>query len=358
MSKRSGIHPVARRAARGFSLIEMMIAMVLGLLVVGAAIGIFVSNQQAYRATEGLGRVQENVRMAFEMMARTVRESGGNPCNSTNSMPLINVLNNPANNWWSRWGVTPANAPLGSALVGFAPGAAVDGLATGAAAGQRVAGTPALVVISAEQRAATVVSHTPSTQSFVVQNANHGFQTGDLLVVCGQDSDVVSLASVTDAGVGTVRLGGLFQMSNAGGGTTIRHAIGGSTPGNASANLGPAGTEFTFGANATISRVQASVWYVGNAAAPAVGSSLYQRVLGPNGAMTTQEIIQGVQAMNLAYLLPGANAYVAADAVPAARWGEVAAVRIELTLQGTQNVDGAPITRQLVQVANLRNRSL
>lgn len=296
--------------------------------------------------------------MAFEMMARTVRESGGNPCNSTNSMPLINVLNNPANNWWSRWGVTPANAPLGSALVGFAPGAAVDGLATGAAAGQRVAGTPALVVISAEQRAATIVSHTPSTQSFVVQNANHGFQTGDLLVVCGQDSDVVSLASVTDAGVGTVRLGGLFQMSNAGGGTTIRHAIGGSTPGNASANLGPAGTEFTFGANATISRVQASVWYVGNAAAPAVGSSLYQRVLGPNGAMTTQEIIQGVQAMNLTYLLPGANAYVAADAVPAARWGEVAAVRIELTLQGTQNVDGAPITRQLVQVANLRNRSL
>ena len=68
MSKRSGIQPVARRAARGFSLIEMMIAMVLGLLVVGAAIGIFVSNQQAYRATEGLGRVQENVRMAFEMM--------------------------------------------------------------------------------------------------------------------------------------------------------------------------------------------------------------------------------------------------------------------------------------------------
>ena len=58
MSKRSGIHPVARRATRGFSLIEMMIAMVLGLLVVGAAIGIFVSNQQAYRATEGLGRVQ------------------------------------------------------------------------------------------------------------------------------------------------------------------------------------------------------------------------------------------------------------------------------------------------------------
>ena len=81
-------------------------------------------------------------------------------------------------------------------------------------------------------------------------------------------------------------------------------------------------------------------------------------VLGPNGAMTTQEIIQGVQTMNLTYLLPGANAYVAADAVPAARWGEVAAVRIELTLQGAENVDGAPITRQLVQVANLRNRSL
>ncbi|MFP3416601.1 prepilin-type N-terminal cleavage/methylation domain-containing protein, partial [Bacillus sp. SIMBA_074] len=58
-AKRSG-----RRLGRqqGFSLIELMIALVLGLLVVGAAIGIFLSNRQTYQATEGVGRAQEGVR--------------------------------------------------------------------------------------------------------------------------------------------------------------------------------------------------------------------------------------------------------------------------------------------------------
>ncbi|WP_156968866.1 PilW family protein, partial [Arenimonas metalli] len=35
--------------ARGFSLIELMIAMIIGLLVIAAAGGIFVSNKRTYR---------------------------------------------------------------------------------------------------------------------------------------------------------------------------------------------------------------------------------------------------------------------------------------------------------------------
>ena len=50
--------PTARNAVRGLTLVELMIAMMLGLLVVGSASAIFISNRQTYRATEGLGRVQ------------------------------------------------------------------------------------------------------------------------------------------------------------------------------------------------------------------------------------------------------------------------------------------------------------
>ena len=88
--------------ARGVSLIELMIAMLLGLLVVGAAIGIFLTNRQTYAATEGLGRVQENVRTAFELMARDVREAGGNPCDS--SLPTVNVTAaDPTTYWRTDW---------------------------------------------------------------------------------------------------------------------------------------------------------------------------------------------------------------------------------------------------------------
>src|SRR3546814_13863371 len=69
-----------RAHAAGFSLVELMVAMVLGLLVSGSAIGIFISNRQANRATDSLSRIQENARTAFELMARDVREAGGNPC--------------------------------------------------------------------------------------------------------------------------------------------------------------------------------------------------------------------------------------------------------------------------------------
>ena len=347
--------PRTRRQVEGLSLIEMMVALLLGLLVVSAAIGIFISNQQAYRATESLGRVQENTRMAFEVMARNVREAGGNVCNSSNTTPMINLINTPANRWWSRWGVTPGNVALGSGLLGVDAAAVTDAIGIGGNAADRVAGTPALITLAAEQRVATVVSHTPANQTFTVQNANHGFQMGDVLVVCGQDSDMVSMASAGGAGVGTVRMAGLFQMTNAGGGTTIRNAVGG-TPGNASSNLGPGGSVFTYGPNASISRVQASVWYVGNGTDPANGRSLYQLNLTANGGTIAQEIIQGVDGLTLTYLLPGANQYVAASAVPVARWPEVTAVRIDLTLRA--NVGGGQINRNLVQIANLRNRSL
>src|SRR5690606_24678346 len=85
--------------AAGFTLIELMIALLLGLLVMGAAISIFLSNRQAYTATEGLGRVQENVRFAFELMARDIREAGANPCGK--HVPLVNVISGSDANWWT-----------------------------------------------------------------------------------------------------------------------------------------------------------------------------------------------------------------------------------------------------------------
>lgn len=72
---------VQRRGnAAGFSLIELMIAMALGLLVLGAAIAVFQSNQRTFSANEGQNRIQEGARAAYEMMARDIRAAGGTAC--------------------------------------------------------------------------------------------------------------------------------------------------------------------------------------------------------------------------------------------------------------------------------------
>ena len=85
----------------GMTLIELMISLVLGLLVVGAAIGMFVSNRQVFRATDNLSYVQENGRVAFELLARELRQAGGTPC--SRNIPIVNVLNNTAA-WGTNWG--------------------------------------------------------------------------------------------------------------------------------------------------------------------------------------------------------------------------------------------------------------
>ncbi|WP_449447865.1 PilW family protein [Thermomonas brevis] len=64
----------------GFGLIELMVAMVLGLLVLGAAIAVFQSNLRTFNANDGQNRVQENARVAYELLSKDVRSTGSSAC--------------------------------------------------------------------------------------------------------------------------------------------------------------------------------------------------------------------------------------------------------------------------------------
>src|SRR5688572_11160216 len=87
---------------RGFTLVELMIAMVLGLIVVGAVAAVFATNSRTYAATESLGRVQESARVAFELISRDIRESAGNACER--DLPVYNVLKNADTLWYTNFG--------------------------------------------------------------------------------------------------------------------------------------------------------------------------------------------------------------------------------------------------------------
>ncbi|MRU27382.1 PilW family protein, partial [Xylella fastidiosa] len=75
---------------RGFNLTELMITLVLGLLVVFAAISMFISSRRLYTTTANMSRLQESARVAFELMALDLREAGRNSCDNT--LPVVNVL--------------------------------------------------------------------------------------------------------------------------------------------------------------------------------------------------------------------------------------------------------------------------
>ena len=68
ISSRLGQHP--RLALAGFTVVELMIAMLLGLIVIGGVVSVFLANQRTYRTNQALGDVQDSSRIAFELMAR------------------------------------------------------------------------------------------------------------------------------------------------------------------------------------------------------------------------------------------------------------------------------------------------
>lgn len=329
----------ARASVRGLTLVELMIALMLGLLVVGSASAIFISNRQTYRATEGLGRLQENGRIAFELMARDLREAGGNACgNADRKAPLkiVNVLS-ATSNWWANWN---------NGIIGYEA-------AMTTAPGNRIAGTDAVALMSGESSSGvTVVAHNPTAAQFQLNTTSHNLNDGDIAIVC--DWRQASLFQVTNAQPGT--------------NTTVVHNTGNTaSPGNCSKGLGYAnppkctanGTPYEYGGNSMIVRLHAVRWFVGSTAGG--GRSLFRSTLANQGGVLLardQQIAEGVNNMQLQYLLEGGAGYVDATAVPADRWRNVTAVRVTLDILSADGagVGGAQLQRRIAHTVTLRNR--
>ncbi len=330
------------RRQAGFSLIELMVALVLGLVLIGGVVNIFLSNQQTFRTNEGLGRLQENARISFELMAREVRQAGGNLCGAS---LMANVLNNAAD-WRFNWDA--------GTLQGFDGSQAATGIvATGTATEERVAGTDALRVLSGGMfDGITIATHDAGTAQITLNTADHGFNANDVVVVC--DGQSAALVKLTAASPGATAL----LVHGNGAGATDNCSMGLGYPTDCSS---AAGNAYTFLPGGFVTRFTASTWYIGNN--PRGGRSLYRASFAAN----PEEIAEGVRDMQLDYLLRNEATgvletdWVAADLVTdwtAGAASQVVAVRLRLTLetQGNVGTSQQPIQRQLIHVVNLRNR--
>ncbi|MCW5654104.1 PilW family protein [Hydrogenophaga sp.] len=333
---------MGRRRQAGFSIVELMVALVLGLLLIGGVINIFMTNQQTFRTNEDLGRLQENARISFELMAREVRQAGGNLCGAS---LMANVLNNSGTAWWADWAA--------GVLQGFDNDQVATGIvATNNAISSRVAGTDAIRVLSGGMfDGVTITAHDADAAQITLNTADHGFATDDYVVVC--DGQSAALAKLTNATSGTS--------------ANVLHANGAGATDNCSKGLGyptdcssATGNSRSFQPGGFVTRYTASTWYVGNNQRG--GRSLFRA-----NATGMEEIAEGVRDMQLDYLLRNTatgvldSNWVKADAITDWTTGataQVVAVRLKLTLQTQAPVgtDQQPLQRQLIHVVNLRNR--
>ncbi len=66
---------LSRRSA-GFSMIELMVALVIGLIALGVLVTIYLNSSQAVRFQNSVLRVEENGRFAIDLLSRTIRMAG------------------------------------------------------------------------------------------------------------------------------------------------------------------------------------------------------------------------------------------------------------------------------------------
>ena len=73
MYRRMLIRPLK---CRGFSLVELMISMLMGIVVMAVLLSMYQSNSQSARFKHAVLKVQENGRFATDVIGRTVRMAG------------------------------------------------------------------------------------------------------------------------------------------------------------------------------------------------------------------------------------------------------------------------------------------
>ncbi|WP_426148399.1 PilW family protein [Polaromonas sp. DSR2-3-2] len=354
--------PEQRQYQRGLTLIELMISMVLGLVIVGGVLSIFVSTSQTAKVNDNLMRIQENARTAFDLMARDLREAGQNPCGSKS---VANVLRSSgAIPVWADWN--------SGTLRGYDNTQDETGIkAFGTTTNARVSGTDAVLVMRADQDEKTIDIHDIATTLITLTSAS-GFQENDIALVC--DSLSSAIFQLYDAS----------PHSGAGKGKNLDHKADvtnmncsnflGATPPFATCPTvakkfapTPATPEPGF-----VAKLYSSFWYIGKSESGQ--RSLYRSTITRSGTggktiiMSPDEMIPGVQDLQITYLTRNgttgilASDWVAATAVT--NWpddnatAQVVAVRIDLTLQTTDNVSTSqtPIQRHLIHVVGLRNR--
>lgn len=328
---------------KGFSLIELLVSIVLGLIIILAVGNIFLASRKTMNTTDALARTHESVRISFEMMARDLREAGGNPCSS--HVPLGNKLNSRTGVWWQEFS---------QGVRGYEAGVSSPGTENGSSHGQRIANTDAIDVHSAFVGDVNVVADMPNGSSPIQVEANHGIESGDIALVC--DTSAAFIFKVSNANPS----GGIWHEQQSGPSNNCSNVFSYDDPCNNAA------TGYIFETDAIVSRTRSVRWYVGGN--DDGQRSLFRAVLQNNEASASPTIVEltevanNVNGLELDYFTTDSNDYIPASSVT--DWNNVSSVRVRLEVladMGNQRDigvgnDGSSFTRSITHVVSLRNR--
>lgn len=304
----------SQRAAPGFSLVELLVAMTLGLLLVSGTVAVFAGNKRSSELGSAMANLQENARFALEAVARDARMAGFQGCVDINKGRLESVASSPPT---TDLRVTAARGSVVATATSWSPAPPTGFVPVASGPGVAVPGTHALALQfggpeTAGLRAQMVVAGIPSPAAPVPldgRGAALGLVAGDFAVVA--NCDVGDLFRVTSTVPGP----------DAG---TVDAAHLATTGFNAAGSLTRAYGDPLTRRQTMVMKLSSNVYYVGetglsNGAGQPV-RALYRRSLPYIASNPPVELVQGVGNLRIAfgvreptgslrYVAPGAAGY-------------------------------------------------
>jgi len=289
----------------GLSLVELMVAVTIGLVLLTGVLQIYLGSKQTYRMQDALSRLQENGRIAIEMLQRDIRPAGYMGCRKLDS--AVNPV---------------AVAPIPAVISGSTAIVGNEGLATTWAPS-----LPATITTAAAKSDVLSVQRgdgcTASLKENMVAAANPvkvysantcNFQTGEVLLVSDcSNMDIFRVNSINNPDAST---------------RTMTHAVG--TASNTQAEL-----RNIYKTDAELMRFKNFSYFIAPDSNndPALWRLDQTKALSAVAPENPQQVVSGIADMQIEYG-EDTNAdntpdyYVKADSIT--DWSKVISVRISL----------------------------
>lgn len=308
---------------QGFGMVEVLIALFLGLVVTAAILNMFLSNAETLRTTAALSRIQEDMRNIFDFLGEDLRQSRSTPCGHFGDVEFL-IPNADQRILLGNDGPTAASGnarwfgfrafEAGATLPDFS-GIPLTNLADGLSTHE------ALLVQGVRGASFQVEGHalvSGQSEFLIPVTPDPGFGAGELLLVCdGERAAVIKVDSV-DSSSGQIAI-------------HATQSLDGFEPGS------------------LIARYRSAFYYVDD------NDSLIYVVQRTSSAAEFHVLAEEIENFSFVHLRPSDAGYQTTGIINGADdWANVTAVGVSLGLD--QQTGDETVNRTMSRVIQLRNR--
>jgi type IV pilus assembly protein PilW len=310
------VKPMKHRRTKGFSIVELMVAILIGLIILAGVIQVVITSKTTFVGQEEMSFIQENARYAMDVIGKDIQSAGYWGCAGPSA----------------RFAVAAKDSAAAPGLVRALPVGGYDGtshssmptylkdrmpLPSGVTESSDV-----LILRGAEGTMVGIQTHDGTTITTAPEK--HKIKEKAYFVVIGEDCrrvSIVKAATTTDT-----------EIPYEAGADNCSTAI---KPSLLKKSFDCTESYEAYSPGATIMEYGAKAYFVGDSSA-INGFPALKRVVFKDGGITQEELALGVEDMQIMYgvvSVGGGVQYKTASDVGAAEWPQIGSVQVQMVFR-------------------------